>query len=314
MLSRRNVRIKVMQTLYAHEHDKEKTIERLEKSMLENINSFYRAYLYNLFVLAKTAEYAITDVQIRSGKFIPSEEDKILSVQVFYNPVTQHLVEREGLNKEIRREKLDTRIDPDYFRQFFQQLKKSEEYTTYSHKENPLLPEDKEIISFLYKKILFPSELFQQHIEDVFPGWLDDKEAIYHSVINTIENISPEQSPFVIMRSKDNREGKEYAVNLLRTTIHHETETDDLINPFLENWDRDRVAMVDFILMKMAVVEMLHFPEIPVKVSINEYIELAKLYSTPKSGEFINGILDSIMKKLKEEDKILKEGRGMKEE
>src|SRR4030095_12571222 len=208
----------------------------------------------------------------------------------------------------------DVRIDSDYFRQFFQQLKKKAEYTSYSQKENPLLPEDKAIISFVYKKILFPSELFQQHIEDIFPGWLDDKEAIYHSVIGVIEAFSPDQSSFVITRSRDSREGKEFALDLLRKTIMNETELDALISPFLENWDRERVAMIDFLLMKMALVEMLYFPEIPVKVSMNEYIELAKLYSTPKSGEFINGILDSMMKKLKEEGKILKEGRGMKEE
>src|SRR6478735_8943827 len=101
MLSRRNVRIKVMQTVYAHEHDKDKTLERLEKSMLENINSFYRSFLFNLYVLAKTANYVLMDVQIRAGKYIPSEEDKVLSAQLFYNPVIQHLLEREGLYKEI---------------------------------------------------------------------------------------------------------------------------------------------------------------------------------------------------------------------
>jgi N utilization substance protein B len=193
MLTRRNVRIKVMQTVYAHEHDREKTAERLEKSMLENINSFYRAFLYNLYLLSKTAAYVSTDVQIRSAKHIPSEEDKILSVQIFHNPVIQHLVEKEGLYKEIHKEKLDLRIDEDYFRQFFQALKKTPEYIAYSQKENPLLPEDKDIVSFIYKKILFPSELFQQHAEDIFPGWLDDKESIYHSVMAIIEAISPSQ-------------------------------------------------------------------------------------------------------------------------
>lgn len=314
MLSRRNVRIKVMQTVYAHTHDQEKTVERLEKTMLENINSFYRAFLYNLYVLSRTAEFVIKDVQIRAGKHIPSAEDNFLSVQLFHNPIIQHLVGIEELYKEMRREKLDNRIEEDYFRQFFQALKKTPEYNSYSHKENPLLPEDKEMVSFLYKKILYPNETFQQHIEDVFPGWLDDKDAIYHSVMNTIESLSPDQKSFVINRSKETREEKEFATHLLRTTLHHETELDELIAPFLENWDKERLAVMDFILMKMAVSEMLYLPEIPVKVSMNEYIELAKIYSTPKSGEFINGILDAIMKKLKEEGKILKEGRGVKEE
>ena len=313
MLSRRNVRIKVMQTVYAHTHDQEKTLELLEKTMMENINSFYRSFLYNLYILAKTAEFVIQDVQIRAGKHIPLAEDRFLSVQLFHNTIMQHLVVNERLYYEIRKEKLDNRIDEDYFRQFFQALKKTPEYQDYSKKENPLLPEDKEMIAFLYKKILYPNDNFQQHIEDVFPGWLDDKDAIYHSVMNFFEMIGPDQKSFLISRSKETKEEKEFAIHLLRNTLHHETELDLLIGPFLENWDKERLAMLDFILMKMAVCEMLYLPEIPVKVSMNEYIEIAKLYSTPKSGEFINGILDALMKKLKEEGKILKEGRGMLE-
>ena len=119
MLSRRSIRVKVLQTVYAHEQDREKTLDRLEKSMLENINNTIRCYLYHLYLLCKTAEYVVTDVQIRSSKFIPTEEDKILSVAVFHNPIIQHLVVTENLYTEIRREKLDTRIDPDFFRQFF---------------------------------------------------------------------------------------------------------------------------------------------------------------------------------------------------
>lgn len=302
-----------MQTVYAHSLDHEKPVERLEKTMLENINSFYKAFLYNLYLLSKTAEFVIQDVQIRASKFIPSADDQFLSTQLFHNIIIQHLVVNEELYKEIRREKLDNRIDDDYYRQFFQALKKTAEYKIYSKKENSLLPEDKEIISYLYKKILYPNDNFQQHLEDVFPGWLDDKDAIYHSVMNCIETIGPGQKSFVISKSKETKEEKEFAVQLLRNTLHHESEIDRMINPFLQNWDMERLAMLDFILMKMTVSEMLYMPEIPLKVSINEYIEIAKLYSTPKSGEFINGILDAIMKKLKEDGRIVKHGRGMKE-
>ncbi|MBA3649667.1 MAG: transcription antitermination factor NusB [Chitinophagales bacterium] len=313
MLSRRNVRIKVMQTLYSREHDKEKTIERLEKTTLESINAFYRCFLYNLYLLSKTAEYVIRDNQIQAAKFIQQEDKSFLSSQVFDNIIIQHIVERESLYQEIKREKMDLRADEDYFRQFFQLLKKTKEYSEYSLKQNPLMPEDKEIIYFIYKKILYPNEMFQQHIEDVFTGWLDDREAIYHSVINTIETIAPGQSSFITNRVKDMKEVKEYAIDLLKKTIYNEEEAEQIITPFLENWDKERLAMLDLLLMKMTVIEMIYFPSIPVKVSINEYIELAKLYSTPKSGEFINGILDSLMKKLKEENRIIKSGRGEKE-
>lgn len=313
MLSRRNVRVKVMQTLYAHAHDGEKKNERLEKTMLENINNFYKAFLYNLYLLAKSTEYVITDVQIMASKHIPSAADRLLSVQLYHNFMIQHLVEVEGLYKEIQKEKLNHRIDDDYFRQFFQALKKTPEYQAYNRLENPLLTDDRNILTFLYKKILFAGELFQQHVEDIFPGWLDDKDAIYHAVMNVLNSLAPEQNTAILSKSKETKEEKSFALRLLRHTLYHETDLDELIAPFLENWDKERLAMMDFILMKMAVSEMLYLAEIPPKVSMNEYIELAKQYSTPKSGEFINGILDAIMKKLKEEGRIIKEGRGTKE-
>jgi len=310
MLSRRSIRVKVMQVVYAHEQDREKTPERLEKSMLENINNTIRCYLYHLYLICKTAEYSVTDVQIRSAKYIQSEEDKILSAALFHNPIIQHLVITENLYTEIRREKLDNRIDPDNFRQIFQKLKKTEEYLAYSKKENPLLTEDKEIITFLYKNILSTDELFEQNLDDIFPAWHDDREIIFHALINYLNNAAPNRDPYVIRDAKDQKELKQFGIDLFRKTIYNEPETDSIITSFLQHWDRERVAMMDMLLMKMAVSEWLYFPEIPVKVTINEYIELGKLYSTPKSGEFINGILDAILKKLREEDKIQKTGRG----
>ncbi|HYV95728.1 MAG TPA: transcription antitermination factor NusB [Chitinophagales bacterium] len=302
-----------MQTIYAHEQDREKTLDRLEKSMLENINAASRAFLYNLYVLCKTAEYVNTDLQIRSVKFIPSEDDKILSASLFHNPIIQHLVVNEDLYREIQKEKLDTRIDPDYFRQFFQKLKKTDEYSAYSRKENPLFTDDREIILFLYKKILLPDDLFQQLLEDIFHTWQDDREPIYHAILNFIDTVPPNHDAFIIRQSKDLKEVKQFAVDLLRKTIYNDEETEALIVPILENWDKERVALLDMLLMKMALTELLYFPEIPVKVTMNEYIDLSKNYSTPKSGEFINGILDSVLRKLREENKIQKTGRGLQE-
>lgn len=302
-----------MQAIYAFEQDPEKTIERLEKSMLENINAAPRGLLLNLYILCKTAEYVNTDLQIRAEKHIQSEEDKNLSVSILYNPVIQHLVVTEDLFREIQKEKLDLRFDPDCFRYFFQKLKKTEEYNEYAQKENPLLTEDREIITFLYKNILLTDELFLQITEDVFATWQDDRESIYHHVLNFITTVPPNQPAFVVRQSKEMKEVKQFAGELLRKTIYNKEETESLIVPLLENWDKERVALLDMVLMKMAVIELLYFPEIPVKVTMNEYIDLSKLYSTPKSGEFINGILDTILKKLRDENKIQKAGRGLQE-
>jgi N utilization substance protein B len=299
-----------MQSVYAHQQDTEKTLDRLEKTMLENINSSYRAFLFNFYVLCKTAEYVNTDVQLKAVKHIRSDADRILSVSIFHNPIIQHLLVKEELYKEIQREKLDTKIDSDLFRQWFQLLSKSDEYLAYSKKENPLLTDDREIVTFLYRKILCANELFQQQIEDVFHTWNDDREIIFHAVLNFIETVPPDHDPFLIKQSKDQKELKQFATSLLKQTIIHEQETEETIVPFLKNWDKERLAMLDLLLLKMALIELLYFPEIPIKVSINEYIDLAKLYSTPKSGEFINGVLDAVHKRFIEEGKINKTGRG----
>ena len=313
MLSRRNIRVKVLQTVYAQKQDPEKTLERLEKSMLENVNAAPRDFLFNLYILCKTADYVNVDLQLKAAKFIPSEEDKILSASIFHNPVIQHLVVKEDLYREIQKEKLDVRVDPDSFREFFQKLRKTEEYMAYSRKENPLLTEDREIISFLYKNILLADELFQQIIEDIFPTWQDDREPIFYAMNNFIDTVPPNKDAFLVRQTKDLKEVKQFGVDLFRKTIYNAAETEALIFPILENWDKDRVALLDMLLMKMALTELLYFPEIPVKVTMNEYIDLSKAYSTPKSGEFINGILDSILKKLQEENKIQKTGRGLQE-
>src|SRR5215831_19219678 len=131
MLSRRHIRIKVMQMIYAYSYDRTKTIERLEKTLLENINQFCRAYLYNLYLLEKTAAYINTDIQIQASKFL-SKNENLFSAQLFFNPINQHIVKLEQLERETRHEKLDGRIDNDYFRQFFQALKKTKEYEAYS--------------------------------------------------------------------------------------------------------------------------------------------------------------------------------------
>jgi N utilization substance protein B len=313
MLSRRAIRVKVMQTVYAHEQDREKTIARLEKSMFENINNSIRCYLYQLYLLCKTTEYVVTDVQIRSAKFIPTEEDRNQSVSLFHNPVIQHLVVTENLYQEIHREKLDTRIDADSFRQFFQKLRKSDEYQAYAQLENPLLTDDRAIIHFLYKSILGTDELFEQVLEDLFPAWQDDRELIYHAVLNYISNAGPNREPYVIREARDLKELKQFGSELLKQTIQNESDTGAVIASFLQHWDTERVAMMDMLIMKMAVTEWLYFADIPTKVTMNEYIELAKLYSTPKSGEFVNGILDAILKKLVADERIQKTGRGTKE-
>jgi transcription antitermination protein NusB len=301
-----------MQMIYAYSYDRTKTVERLEKTLLENINLFSRAFLYNLYLLEKTSAYANTDLQIQASKHL-AQDDRLLSAQIFFNPIIQHLVNIEPLEREIRHEKLESRIDTDYFRQFFQALKKTKEYEGYASKINPLLTDDLEVVSFLYQKILCGSELFQQHLEEIFASWLDDRDSIFHLVLQTLQQIAPGENAFIVRQASDIKEEKNFGIQLLRETILHDAESEEILTSLLQHWQKERVAVLDWALMKMALTEMSYFPEIPTKVSINEYIELAKAYSTPKSNEFINGILDSALKRLQQEGRIQKTGRGLQE-
>lgn len=313
MISRHLARIKVMQVLYAHAQDQDKTMNRLERYLLETLNKTYRSFLYSLYVLCKTAEYVFEDNRIRSEKFFPTEEDKIRSTAIFDNPVIQHLVVQEKLYKEIEHEKLDRQADPDLFRMFFQQLRKTPEYREFALKTNPLLTEERDMILFLYRAIISASDTFQQHMEDLFTSWPDDRELVFKVILHHLSQLGPDEPPHIIRQAQEQREVKTFAVNLLHRVLEHAAETEAFILPHLQNWDPERVAILDMLLMKMALTEWLYFPEIPVKVSFDEYIEISKRYSTPRSGEFINGVLDALLKKLREEQRIQKSGRGTQE-
>lgn len=299
-----------MQVMYMHEQNPDLPIEKLEKTLKDSIHNFYRTFVYNLYVIIKTAEFVNEDAIIRAGKFLPTEADKNVSVKLFHNPVLQKLVLDEEFIRFIRYEKLEHYFDKDYAHKFFHLLAGTNEYKNYVGKENSTIEDDKRIIQFLYKKILFKQELFHQLMEDIFPNWPDDTEVISFAVLNFISQISigkiPEWQTDLIEENK-------FATELLDNTFYNEEYLTGLITPKLKNWDKERLAQIDLLLMKLALAEIIYFPNIPVKVSINEYIEISKLYSTPKSGDFINGVLDRLMKELQEKNVIKKTGRGLVE-
>lgn len=310
MLSRRNIRVKAMQVMYMHEQNPDLPIEKLEKTLKDSVHNFYRTFVYNLYVIIKTAEFVNEDAIIRAGKFLPTEADKNVSVKLFHNPVLQKLVLDEEFIRFIRHEKLEHYFDKDYAHKFFHLLAGTNEYKNYVGKENSTIEDDKRIIQFLYKKILFKQELFHQLMEDIFPNWPDDTEVISFAVLNFISQISIDKIP---EWQTDLIEENKFATELLDNTFYNEEYLTGLITPKLKNWDKERLAQIDLLLMKLALAEIIYFPNIPVKVSINEYIEISKLYSTPKSGDFINGVLDRLMKELQEKNVIKKTGRGLVE-
>ncbi len=294
--------------MYMHEQNPDLPYERLESQLKESIQNFYRTFVYNLYIIVKTAEYVNEDAIIRASKFLPTEEDKNVSVKLFHNPVLQRLALDEDFIRFIRREKLEHYFDKDHAHKFFHLLAATNEYKTYVAKEQTTVDDDKRILQFLYKKILFKQELFHQLMEDIFPNWPDDTEVILFAVSNAIEQLSANK---ISSWQTDLVEENKFATDLLKYTYQNEEYLTGLITPKLKNWDKERLAQVDLLLMKLALSEVLYISNIPMKVSINEYIDISKLYSTPKSGDFINGVLDRIVKELQEQNLIKKTGRGL---
>ena len=318
LLSRRNVRIKVMQVLYTHEQSSDIVYTALEKSLRENVHSSFRLLIYNLYFLTRTAEYSVEDAGHKSSKHLPSEADKKISVRIFHNPIIQKIVLDENFKRILRHEKLTLLPPDDYFRTLFKQFEDTSAYKNYILQENPPIEEDKRLILYLFRKVLLLNELFNNHLEDLFNNWQDDQTIIENQLVLLIDKIATQVEKEIIKGNEklikfpeEMNDEQEFAKDLLNRTYYNEEYLSGLITPKLENWDKERLAQIDLMLMKMALAEMLYFPKIPLKATMNEYIDIAKNYSTPKSGEFINGILDKIMKELKEQGLLKKEGRGL---
>jgi len=311
MLSRRNIRIKVMQMLYTMSQDKELQFEEVLRQFRKNFDSSYELYLFNVLQLIKVAEYSRQDATQRAAKHLPTAEDKQFTSKLYDNPLMQSLVANEGLTELFQKHKLEEFLDKDAIFRLYKEFAKTDEYKAYCQKESNENEEHKKILLALSKSII-NNESFTEELEDAFTSWLDDKSLVVGALKKTIKAL-PVSDGFY-EGFKPTAETTVDFGEVLLTKVHKEDKALlEVIEPTLKNWDADRVAIIDMILLKMALCELTSFASIPTKVTLNEFVEISKLYSTDKSKDFINGILDRLMKKLHKDGKIAKEGRGLKE-
>jgi len=299
MISRRNIRVKVMQSLYASdamlevttERDpayREKTLHLLNKS----INAAADLFVLNLLYLFRIAQYSETDARNRSSKYLPSQDDLNVNTKLAGNTFLGEILENPTFDEKIRESKLGQAIEQDRVKKMYQNLTGTDAYRAYISEESRTRHSERGIMQFIWNQML-EDEAFQEYLHDEWTNWDDDRDMTIILIGNLFRN--HKNINFLNYISDDK---KEYAVQLLRTTIDKSDYCMELIAPRLKNWDTDRVATIDIILLKMGICEFLYFPTIPTKVTINEYIEIAKNYSTPQSGQFINGVLDNLMKEL----------------
>lgn len=302
MISRRNIRVKVMQLLYIIEtiHD-DKAFKNPVNELQKQFDQSGELFIYLIYFLTEVARYAETDSIHRASKNITSHEDLNVNTKISGNQYLWEILESPSFKNAVEIYKPQSSIDKDLLHKIYYSLVETKEYQTYVSEPNREKKKEKEILQFIFTNLMLPNESFESHIEELFSNWDDDGEMMSQLVLNFLQKPAAYNLQQIISPEK-----WLFAKTLLTTVIDKKEYTLELIKPKLKNWDADRIALLDMIIINMGICELLYFETIPTKVTINEYIDLAKDYSTPQSGQFVNGILDNIHKELMLEGKIQK--------
>ncbi|MEZ4912329.1 MAG: transcription antitermination factor NusB [Saprospiraceae bacterium] len=309
MLSRRSVRIKVMQSLYANTRDESLTEKEVVKDYWKKIEDSYNLLLFSLYNIANISRESSADYEIRKAKHLPSDLDKIFTPKLWENPMIQDIVKNKNLQNSFEKLYFSAKVDRDHFKKIYSEFAKEETYIEYIKKDT----NNDDTLEILLELFRFcrRNELFNEILEDHFANWEDDKSLIIGTIKKVLKSLPTDSPNFIMEHYPDKDATKDYGEFLLFKTLETDSDHLKLIEPVLKNWDADRVAVLDMVMLKMALAELMYCPTIPTKVTINEYVELAKTYSTSKSKEFVNGILDKLMQDLLAQGKIVKEGRGL---
>jgi N utilization substance protein B len=312
MISRRLLRIKTLQICYAYFKSSEQSLNQAEKELFFSIQKSYDLYHYLLLLIIDIAGYAESRAELARQKRIPTKEDLNPNMRFIDNKLIKLLGENQDLKKYLSENKLSWVNSPELIKNLYIEIRESELYSEYMTKENSGFNEDKKFISNVYSKIIVNFEPLHQNLEEQSIFWNDDVDFVIGMIIKTLRSFKASSDDTVkLMPLYKDSEDKEFVKKLFRRAILNHKEHEELISKFIKNWDVERVAFMDIAVMSLAVSEMVEFPEIPVKVSLDEYIEIAKFYSTEKSNIFINGILDKVVEHLKDNGKIKKTGRGL---
>ncbi|MEJ5056337.1 transcription antitermination factor NusB [Sphingobacterium sp. MYb382] len=315
MLNRRHLRVKVMQTLYAYSLSEDKQVKDFEKALFTSVDEVNQMYIWTLNLLDEVAEYVLIDAEGRANKFLPTEKDKVYTTKLNNNSFIESLRQNRNYLECVKRYDVSWSFDPEIARSIYSQLKETEEYLAYLKQEDRSIAVEKDIIKFIFKKIILKSTDIEQALESRFINWPVDKEVLQAMIAKTFKNFSSENPALNKLADLTPNwdEDSTFVSDLLKSTVRYESEYQEMISLKTKNWESDRIALIDNLLMRMAISELINFASIPVKVTINEYIELSKAFSTSKSNTFINGILDKILAELNEQGRIQKSGRGLKD-
>ena len=311
MISRRHLRIKVMQALFAYFLTEDRDSKHCEKELIKSVDKFYDSYLLIFLLLTELAEISRIKAEDKVERHIKAFMAPEVNTRFYDNALIQTIINDKSFNELVKKRMLTWQPENDNIKSLFSELKQSKLFMIYSRKSKGTLENDKDFITGILREVLYPSELFQSIMEEKCFYWEDDNKLVQTMVVRTINSFKNETDavPLMVLYKED--EDKDFMMELLKTTIKNDKDFEARISKTATNWDIERISLMDVILMKMALAEMLHFTQIPEKVTINEALEIAKEYSTRGSNNFINGIIDQMRIDMQSEGKIIKTGKGL---
>jgi len=309
MLSRRNIRIKVMQLLYSMDRDPELSFDNVLKGYRTSIGESFGLFLFAFKFFMDIANHAKREEATRHKKHLPSDEDRNFRAHLVNNPLVQSVIANPNYQATILKKDKFPSIDEDTIRRLYYDFAKKEEYIKYATSAAPSNEEHQKILLSLFKHC-YDSEVYCDILEDNYSAWIDDRSLVIGAIKKVIRELPTEENIFK-KYAPSVETTEEFGLELLKYVRKNDEELAGIIHPKLKNWDAERVAVLDMILLKLALTELIIFSSIPKKVTLNEYLDISKIYSTDKSKDFINGILDRLMKELTKSGRIVKTGRGL---
>ncbi len=311
MINRRHIRVKVMQSVYATLQSKNDNLNAEEKFLLQSIDKMADLHALLLNLLVEVQEMASNHIEIAKKKYLASSEEKNPNTKFVNNQAITCFKESISLNDFLEDRKLSNwKLDTEFVRVIWDLIKESDSYKKYLETKTTSFEEDKEFVLTIFKEIIAPNDKLADYFEDQQISWVDDIPFVNTWIVKDINGLKP-QKPYRLSKLYKDEDDKNFVLKLYRKVVLNHQKYNDDIDDKTPNWDTERIAEIDMILMKMAICEFLEFPSIPTKVSMNEYIEIAKDYSSEKSSYFINGVLDKILKEFIASKRIQKIGRGL---
>lgn len=307
MINRALLRIKVIQTLYSYYKGGGQSPFAAQKELAFSLEKTYDLYFHLLQLSVEVTRYAANRIETRRNKLRPTDEDLRPNMRFVENAFIRQLADNEQLTGRLAERKLSWMNYPDLMKSLYEQIEATDFFLEYMQADGTDYEADKEVWRKIYRRVFLDSEELEEAVEEQSIYWADDLEVLVSFIVKTIKRFDAEagaqQALLPMFKDEDDRR---YGERLLECALKNEKEYLDLINENTLNWELDRIAFMDILVMQVALAELCNFPTIPVNVTLNEYIEISKQYSTDKSGIFINGVLDKIVNQLKADNKLMK--------